>query len=251
MEINEMIGNVKKTLKKILRNRKYKKELDEHNRNVDMLQSLMECSGELNQCKSSYFTAIRQQQRNIRNGKEEGFDTTAQRNLLKEAALGYLVVEEAMFSLKSMGSYNQILRAYAMLDSITKDVTGKKGRFSKRRQLDIDDGEDLISQFNSDEKLAELGAKVENHLDELAVTKDIEASMKRIRFSSLTESNAPNGSMDNYNSNSNTASYMRDTDYRQTDEWLRSNTETNPISRNLDPDEQEKFFGGFTPPMGG
>lgn len=246
MEINEMIGNVKKTLKKILRNRKYKKELDEHNRNVDMLQSLMKCSGELNQCKSSYLAAIRQQQRNIRSGMEEGFDTQPQKNLLKEAALGYLVVEDAMFSLKSMGSYNQMVRAYALLDAITKDVTGKKGRLSKRRQFEDDNGDDLISQFNSAEVVSQLEMKLNNYLDELLVTRDIEGCMKKIRLSSPTATRSEQG---NYNPKA--ASHEGGAANKDMDDWLFSDVKKGSISKNLEPDEQEKFYGGFTPPMGG
>lgn len=126
MNMKDKIEPIKKKFEQLKRKHRFKKENDKRKQEAQLTKDLVDCAGDLGLCRSNYERSIRQQSEQIRQGMAEGYPVTVQKNLLMDAAVGYMLVCDALFVIRSVASYDSIVQAYDLLDAATRTITGEK-----------------------------------------------------------------------------------------------------------------------------
>lgn len=132
--VKEKVEAVKKKIEQIKRSYHFKKENDRRKHEAQLTKDLMDCAGDLAVCRSNYERAIRLQSEEIREGMAKGYPVTVQKNLIMDAAVGYMLVNEALFVIQSVASYDSIVDAYALLDMAAKTIAGEKVKMPKAKK---------------------------------------------------------------------------------------------------------------------
>lgn len=178
MGISELLNESKKMLGEMIRKNKFAKANQARAEKTKLTAELAKCAGNLNACKMSFRSAIKEQCKNIEAGKANGFDTIPQEQILWDAAIGYMLVEDATYALKSLGSYDSMTRAYDLLDAATKQITGKKGKLSKSRG---GQERDAFGNINSEDVKRSKEELLDGFFEELKQTGDIEACLTAVK----------------------------------------------------------------------
>ena len=98
MELSETIKSTSdyiEGMKKKLRH-KYSKKLFQNA--VDISVEINECVGKMTFCQNEFRRVIKRQSAAIKQGREEGYTTAVQESMLENAAVGYLLVKEALYA---------------------------------------------------------------------------------------------------------------------------------------------------------
>ncbi len=186
MAITDVLNDAKKMLHDIMRKRKFKKANLDRAERAELTAELAKCCGKINACKTNFRSAIREQHRHIAEGRRMGYDTIPQEQIMWDAALGYMLVEDAEFALKSLASYDSMTRAYSMLDQAMLHMTGKKSKLGKKR-LAADSDRDGFGYLNSEEVQAEKEELLDSFFEQLKVSGDIEACLKAAKNPTIAE----------------------------------------------------------------
>ena len=129
MAISDMIRDAKNSLEEIKRKYRFKKARMLQEDKVELQVTLSNCRGKLEICKNDFNRAINTQSRNINEGRKIGADTIIQEQIMWDAAIGYMLVRDAIFALETISSYDAVSHAYEMLDAAMKQIAGKKSNF--------------------------------------------------------------------------------------------------------------------------
>ncbi len=186
MAITDVLNDAKKSLHEIMRKRKFKKANLERAEKAELTAELAKCSGKLNACKVNFRSAIREQHKHIADGRKRGYDTIPQEQIMWDAAIGYMLVEDAAFALRSLASYDSMTRAYGMLDAAMMQMTGKRSKISKRRSAS-DSDRDGFGYINSDEVYAAKEELLNSFFEQLKVTGDIDACLNNAKNPAAAE----------------------------------------------------------------
>jgi hypothetical protein len=171
MAISDILEDAKVYLEQLKRKYKFKKANMHREEQVELQASLAKCRGKLEICKNDFNRTIRTQSRNIADGMRIGADTLIQERMLWDAAVGYMLVRDAIFALQSINSFDSVSHAYDMLDAAVKQMSGKKSKFpgfgaSKERNA--------YGYITSSTAVKEKETLLESFFDRLKATGDIE-----------------------------------------------------------------------------
>lgn len=173
MELLNTFDSARKALAELKLNQKFKRQNKERRQAVELLEAMGKCRGKLEMCKNSFERSIRKQSAAVREGRREGIDTQLQEQTLYDAALGYLLVRDAMFALKSINTYDSVEHAYSMLDEAIRAMSGKTkpkdGLFLGKQHE-----RDSYGFISSNEALRQKGEILDTFFDELKGSGDIE-----------------------------------------------------------------------------
>lgn len=120
------IKDMKAKLENAAKNRKYKQANRDREEQVQLMVAQSKCRGELELCQQDFERTIRKQSAYIQEGEALGVDTSTQDQMLYDAAVGYLLVREAIYSLRTINTHNSISHAYGLMDLATRQMSGKK-----------------------------------------------------------------------------------------------------------------------------
>lgn len=177
MGLNEVYENAKDALSELKRSREFKKANKERQKSAELLSALMKCRGRLETSKTDFNRVIKTQYRHIRTGKAEGMNTDLQEDTMWDAAIGYLMVRDAIYSLESINTYDSVDHAYEMLDEAVKVMTGK-GKPTKKLYLGGQQRRKDYDFLNSGAALKEKEDLLDTFFAELVETGDIEACLE-------------------------------------------------------------------------
>jgi hypothetical protein len=104
-------------------------------------------------------------------------DTLLQEQILWDAAMGYLLVRDAIYSLNSVNTYDSVEHAYEMLDEAVKVMTGK-GKPSDKLHLGQQRERDAYGFVTSSAAIKQKEALLETFFEQLKVSGDIEACLR-------------------------------------------------------------------------
>ena len=180
MGVTTVLENAKDALSELKKNRKFKSKNKERDKASDLLSDLMKCRGRLESCKVEFNRVIKQQYRHIKKGREEGMDVLLQEQTMWDAALGYLMVRDAVYSLESINTYDSVTHAYDMLDEAIRVMTGK-GRPSEHLFLGAQRKRKDYEFLNSRTALKEKEQLLDTFFAKLEDTGDIEACIRESR----------------------------------------------------------------------
>ncbi len=180
MGLTNVLEDAREALSELKKNKKFKNKNKERQKASDLLSDLMKCRGRLEACKVEFNRVIKQQHRHIKKGREEGMDVLLQEQTMWDAALGYLMVRDAIYSLESINTYDSVTHSYEMLDEAIKVMSGK-GRPSEHLFLGAQRKRKDYEFLNSRTALKEKEQLLDTFFAKLEETGDIEACIKDSR----------------------------------------------------------------------
>lgn len=126
MSIQDSLNAAKGKLEAMMKDRRFKKANLKREEQIDLMTAQAACRGKLELCQRDFDRIIREQCRYIREGQAIGADTLIQEQMLWDAAIGYMMVRDAIYSLRTINTHTSLAHAYDMLDLVTKTTSGKK-----------------------------------------------------------------------------------------------------------------------------
>ena len=181
MAISDTIHDVKKSLEDIKRKYRFKKARMAREDAVELQVTLAKCRGKLEICKKDFDRVINIQSRNINEGKKVGADTIIQEQILWDAAIGYMLVRDAIYALETITSYDTVSHAYEMLDAAIKQAAGKKTTFTSGIKVNNTKERNAYGYITSTAALQAKEEQLNCFFEELKQLGDIEARLATAR----------------------------------------------------------------------
>ena len=201
MAVKDKLNAVKAKLDNIKRDRRFKKANKERALEAALSYEVVKCAGDLGACQKEFFYTIQEQALFIRRGRAEEYNTSIQETQLRDAAIGYLLVKDALFALQSISSYDSVNNAYSLLDAATQKITGEhtfpffKGGKKKPERTEY-------GFINSAEAVNNKSGIVDGFFEKLIETGDIEQCIKeakeRRKSDPFKELEAPEGGLPHF-----------------------------------------------------
>lgn len=179
MPLADKLNGVKDNLNKLKKDRRYKKANLKREEVVELQTALAKCNGQLNLCIKDFEWTIRNQAKNIQEGNRSHADVAIQEQILWDAAIGYMLVKDAMYSLKTVNSSNSISYGYEMLDVAIAQMNGKKKKLPTYGLGSSKKFRNRYGYITSDAVKDEKVEMLEGFFEELKVTGDIEACLAK------------------------------------------------------------------------
>lgn len=180
MAIKDMKAKLEAKLENAAKKRRYDQANQDREDKVKLTAAQAKCRGELEKSKSDFEMTIRQQSKAIREGEALDVDTSIQEQMLFDAAVGYLLVREAIFSLRSINTHQSISQAYGLMDLATRQMSGKKSGLPLKSIRN----RSIFGYATSEEAYQKKCDQVSGFYEELKDTGDIAHCMELSRKSS-------------------------------------------------------------------
>ncbi len=180
MELLDIFGDSQKALDELRRNKTFKRQNRERRQAVELLDALSKCRGKLNISLKNFERSIREQSKFIREGLRDGRDILLQEQTLWDAAIGYMLVSDAIFALKSINTYDSVEHAYELLEEAIKIMTGRakpKDSLNLGRQRE----RDAYGYITSKTAIKRKEEMLDSFFNELKTSGDIEACIEAYR----------------------------------------------------------------------
>lgn len=195
MSVEDKLHAAKKKLEAMKKNHRYKKANKDRAIEAEFTYEIAKCAGDLGVCLKDFKYAIEEQSFYIRKGKAEGYNISVQEQQLEDSAVGYMLVKDAMFALRSVYTYDSIDHAYSLLDRATNKITGERtfpffGTSAKKPKREE------YGYLNAQETYEEKKSMYYSFKETLIMTGDIEACIEEYHqnklqgISTTTENNA-------------------------------------------------------------
>lgn len=182
MGLMEKLEDAKATLEQAKRNRNFKKANAKREAAAELLYTLGQCRGKLEVSQSEFRRTIQVQSRNIQQGRKNHQDTLIQEQILWDAAIGYMLVKDAIYALKSVTSYDSVAHAYDLLDAAMRQIAGKKNGLGDFLRIKSKKDRNEYGYITSDAAVKDKEALLESFFEELKVTGDIDACMEKATY---------------------------------------------------------------------
>lgn len=187
MKVIDYLENAKKALRNLLREAEFSKNNKEREKRIDSLYLQSKCRGQLESMLSSLDQNIRTDQKNIQKGIAGNYDTFASENDLKETAIAYLLIKDAIFVLDTAGNYNGISQAMDTLNLALKKMSGKKLWLQSSLKVKKPPKKDY-GYLNTEDAVKQKEDLVTSVFSELKATGDIETCLSHARYMQKVES---------------------------------------------------------------
>lgn len=184
MSISDSLESAKSALSDFKRNMAFKKANKDRQAAVQLQSDLAKCRGKLEICEKEFSRTIRTQSANIRAGQREGMDTLLQEQILWDAAVGYMLVRDAVYAIKTITNYDSVEHAYEMLEQATAQMANKPGTTLKNKLIGSKKERDEYGYITSSNAQKEKERMLEMFFDKLKITGDIEACIAEMNRSS-------------------------------------------------------------------
>lgn len=180
-KINETINNIKKKFNSMMKNKHFKKQEKFSEWKSNCSKELNECAGELNTCKELFAITARTSATAVQQGREECRNTSLQEDELRNAVVGYLTMDDAIFTLNSLNTYDALTRAYEDLTIAEERMKGKRAKQDLHTFLRRPERKGVQGVLDSEEQEAENIKIYEAIKEELITSKNIELTVKNYR----------------------------------------------------------------------
>lgn len=126
MAIQDSLNAARIKLEETMKDRRFRRANLTREEQIALDTAQAMCRGKLEVCQRDFSMIVREQSKNIREGQSIGADTQLQEQMLWDAAIGYMLVRDAIYSLKTIRTHNSLSHAYEMMDLASRHVSGKK-----------------------------------------------------------------------------------------------------------------------------
>jgi hypothetical protein len=187
MALMDSLEAAKDSLNEFKRKRRFKKANKQREEAAALQSDLVKCRGKLESCRAEFARTVRTQAANIRKGQSEGMDTLLQEQILWDAAVGYLLVRDAIYSIQTLNNYDSVDHAYSMLEQATKQMMNKRNHMNTMKLVG-NKKRDEYGYITSDSSRKEKEQMLELFFEKLKRTGDIEACVNEANRSSFGRS---------------------------------------------------------------
>lgn len=179
--ITNKLEDAKNALNELSRKHKFKKANASRAEAAELQASLAKCRGTLEVCKKDFSRTIRTQKNSIAEGAAIGADTTIQEQMLWDAAIGYMLVKDAIYALKTISTFDSVSHAYEMLGTAVDLMSERQRILSKLPKLPKLGGNrerNVYGYITSNTALRQKQELLDGFFEELKKTGDIEACLE-------------------------------------------------------------------------
>lgn len=177
MSIQDSLNAAKAKLEAMMKDRRFKKANLKREEQIELMTAQAACRGKLELCQRDFDRIIREQSRYIREGQAIGADTLIQEQMLWDAAIGYMLVRDAIYSLRTINTHTSLSHAYEMLDLVTKTTSGKKSGLPLKTVRD----RNVYGYVTSAAAYQEKSELLDTFFEELKVTGKIEDCLNHLQ----------------------------------------------------------------------
>lgn len=177
MTVIELVDNTRTSLEEFLQKWKFKKANWERAKAADRQAASAKCYSELKRCKKDFDRMIQHQSRSIAEGISIGADTAIQTQILWDAAIGYMMVKDAIFALESINSFDSVSYAYETLGIVLDNMNERKSKLPKIPKFVSRQERNSFGYLRSNEAMKRKEELLDSFFDTLKRTGDIEACL--------------------------------------------------------------------------
>lgn len=179
--ISNKFEDARAALSELSRKRKFKKANAARSEAAELQSELAKCRGKLEICKKDFQRTVKHQVAGISEGISIGADTSIQEQTLWDAAIGYMIVKDAIFSMKSIATFDSVAHAYEMLDAAVDQITTRQRTLPKLPKIGGRRGRNVYGYITSNAALKQKEELLDGFFDELKQTGDIEGCLATAR----------------------------------------------------------------------
>ena len=205
MGIQDSLNAAKAKLEETMRDRRFRRANLNREEKIALQTAQAMCRGKLEVCQRDFNRIIREQSRYIQEGRAIGADTMIQEQMLEDAAIGYMLVRDAIYSLRTINNHNSLSHAYSMMDLATRHMSGKKSGLPLKSIRD----RNIYGYVTSDAAYKEKSELLNGFFDELVNCGDIESCLSSARHPNDRDTDLRNNYTNDYRQ-SDSASYGGD-----------------------------------------
>lgn len=180
MSIATKLEDARNALREFSRQRQFKKANAARAEAAELQAALAKCRGKLEICKKDFNRVIKTQSRYIAEGRQIGADTTIQEQMLWDAAIGYMMVKEAIYALRSISTFDSVSHAYEMMGTAV-DLMSERQRILPKLQLRSNKERNIYGYITSNTALKEKQEILDGFFEDLKLNGDIEACLSMAR----------------------------------------------------------------------
>lgn len=180
MELLDIFSDSQKALDELRRNKIFRRQNKERQQAEDLLDAMSKCRGKLKISLKSFERSIREQSKFIQEGLRDGKDVLLQEQTLWDAAIGYMLVSDANFALKSINTYDSVEHAYELLEEAVKIMTGR-AKPKESLNLGKQRERDAYGYITSKAAIKRKEEMLDSFFNELKISGDIEACIEAYR----------------------------------------------------------------------
>lgn len=188
MAITDSLKAARAKLEETMKDRRFKKANLAREEKVALQTAQAMCRGKLEVCQRDFERIIREQSRYIREGQAIGADTLIQEQMLWDAAIGYMLVKDAIYSLRTINNHNSLAHAYSMMDLATKHMAGKKSGLPMKTIKD----RNIYGFVTSDAAYKAKSELLDSFFEELKASGKIEECLENAQHPSQREATLRN-----------------------------------------------------------
>ena len=180
MSLKDAIIQLQDRLELAMKNFRYNSTNRKRDALVNERMEYVDCKAKLNQSLSLFKTTIRKQALHIQEGEFYGRDTKVQEDELWSAALGYMLVQDAQFQLKSVYNIDTISYAHDLLKGVERYMEGGRPNFPK--VLGVNRERNKAGFLLPEHVIRDRNELLGTFFDKLKRTGDIEGCLKEARM---------------------------------------------------------------------
>jgi hypothetical protein len=179
--ITNKIEEAKKAIEELKRNRKFKKANLARAEAAELQNQLAVCRGKLEICKNDFNRTIRHEAKSIAEGVQMGADTVIQEQTMWDAAIGYMMVRDAIYSLKTISTFDSVNYAYDMLGTAVDLMADRKHSAPKLSKIMNRRGRNVYGYITSNAALQQKQEILDSFFEDLKRTGNIEECLALAR----------------------------------------------------------------------
>ena len=178
MTVSYLVEESRRALEEYLRRWKFKKANAERARTAELQAAQIKCRGQLEVCKKDFSRLIRQQSATIREGTSLGMDIELNKQVLWDAAIGYMMVKDAIFALNSVNSFDGVNKAYGVMGAVLDNIIEREKKALPISGIRIRIKRNAEGGITFEDAVNAKAELLTSFFDTLVETGDIEACME-------------------------------------------------------------------------
>lgn len=193
MSLKDNVIRVQNYFEEVMKKHRYNKANNARQAAVEERLDYTNCAGKLNQCLSQFKITIKTQVMHIREGEMFQRDTTLQEDELWDAAIGYMLVQDAQYAMKSLYSINSVEYAYSLLNGVTNYMNGGRLNMPLVNGVRTSSDRNAHGYLTSEKAIRDKEALLKSFYDELKRTGDIDGCLARAKNPAVQEGGRRHG----------------------------------------------------------
>ena len=178
MSMKERIIQAQNSLEAFMKKRRFAKANRARELSIEERCLYTDCYGKLNESLANFTYTIQAQVNHIRVGKAEHRSTVVQEGQLWDAAIGYMLVKDAMYAMDSLYDQHSLNYAYDLLNGAVSFMNGKKPKTSRFTGIRMMLKKNQVGHLSSEEAISEKEALLETFFEELKRTGNIDECIR-------------------------------------------------------------------------